>query len=133
MGPPPPPPTRDYVITVHTGNKEDSQTNDWIVATIHGEKATISQTLDRAHHDDFQRNKWDSFTVSTTKDLGAIRSVELAQKPKKKGEGYNDWYLESVFVELNGDELCAWGRGGETAAWFGDTKTKTKRRVLKCD
>ncbi|MBK7978146.1 MAG: hypothetical protein IPK07_34510 [Deltaproteobacteria bacterium] len=27
VGPPPPPPTRDYVITVHTGNKEDSQTN----------------------------------------------------------------------------------------------------------
>lgn len=87
----------NYRITTCTGNVEKAGTDSNVYIILHGEKNQSSNKifLDNSDHDDFEKNQYSDFNVSTS-DIGDVESITIGHDNSGKKPG---WFLERVIVK----------------------------------
>lgn len=88
-----------YQITVYTGEIEDGGTDANVQIKLFGEKGTLGGTLDTKDHDDFETGMNDTYTLSSSTDIGDIKQIYIKHDNSGKKPG---WYLDGVTVSAQG-------------------------------
>lgn len=84
-----------YRVTVKTGNTDGAGTDSNIYITLKGSNGMSNECNLDSERDDFERGKYDSFIIETTKCVGALNQIVLRSDNKNK---YSDFQVESVTV-----------------------------------
>ncbi|MBN3313013.1 LOX5 lipoxygenase, partial [Atractosteus spatula] len=92
----------EYKITVATGTSEYSGTNNYVYATLIGEKGVSERTLLDKPGLDFCRGAVDDYTVKSSVPLGAVLVVRLE---KQRYWVEDNWFCRYVCVRPPGGAL----------------------------
>lgn len=84
-----------YNITVYTGDVDGGGTDANVYITLYGSKGNSGEKLlDISSHDDFERGRFDKYTI-TTNDIGDIQKIKVRHDDSDKNAG---WFLDGVRV-----------------------------------
>ncbi len=89
--------TAYYYVSVKTADQEDAGTDaEKISITLHGTAGSSNWVeLDTKDHDDFERNEWGTYLLTTPQNLGRIMYITLKMEGKKSDDG---WKPAVVYV-----------------------------------